>query len=153
MILGNTQICGILNIAGKSPAKIRSSIQGVLRDLTFECNTLRVSNNMDVNNRIACNNLEAYNNIVVDNDATVKNILKALGITVNDATVKNILTALGITVNDTAAVNKLNVKYGSELGGYIKLKSNSDNVISYGTSDPSSAIRSPMEGQLYFKII
>lgn len=137
MILGNTQICGILNIAGKSPAKIRSSIQGVLRDLTFECNTLRVSNNMDVNNRIACNNLEAYNNIVVDNDATVKNIL----------------TALGITVNDTAAVNKLNVKYGSELGGYIKLKSNSDNVISYGTSDPSSAISSPMEGQLYFKII
>ena len=137
MILGNTQICGILNIAGKSPAKIRSSIQGVLRDLTFECNTLRVSNNMDVNNRIACNNLEAYNNIVVDNDATVKNIL----------------TALGITVNDTAAVNKLNVKYGSELGGYIKLKSNSNNVISYGTSDPSSAISSPMEGQLYFKII
>ena len=137
MILGNTQICGILNIAGKSPAKILSSIQGVLRDLTIECNTLRVSNNMDVNNRIACNNLEAYNNIVVDNDATVKNIL----------------TALGITVNDTAAVNKLNVKYGSELGGYIKLKSNSNNVISYGTSDPSSAIRSPMEGQLYFKII
>ena len=137
MILGNTQICGILNIAGKSPAKIRSSIQGVLRDLTIECNTLRVSNNMDVNNRIACNNLEAYNDIVVDNDATVKNIL----------------TALGITVNDTAAVNKLNVKYGSELGGYIKLKSNSNNVISYGTSDPSSAISSPMEGQLYFKII
>lgn len=137
MILGNTQICGILNIAGKSPAKIRSSIQGVLRDLTIECNTLRVSNNMDVNNRIACNNLEAYHNIVVYNDATVKNILKALG----------------ITVNDTAAVNKLNVKYGSELGGYIKLKSNSDNVISYGTSDPSSAISSPMEGQLYFKII
>ena len=137
MILGNTQICGILNIAGKSPAKIRSSIQGVLRDLTIECNTLRVSNNMDVNNRIACNNLEAYHNIVVYNDATVKNIL----------------TALGITVNDTAAVNKLNVKYGSELGGYIKLKSNSNNVISYGTSDPSSAISSPMEGQLYFKII
>lgn len=137
MILGNTQICGILNIAGKSPAKIRSSIQGVLRDLTIECNTLRVSNNMDVNNRIACNNLEAYHNIVVYNDATVKNILKALG----------------ITVNDTAAVNKLNVKYGSELGGYIKLKSNSNNVISYGTSDPSSAISSPMEGQLYFKII
>lgn len=137
MILGNTQICGILNIAGKSPAKIRSSIQGVLRDLTIECNTLRVSNNMNVNNRIACNDLEAYNDIVVDNDATVKNIL----------------TALGITVNDTAAVNKLNVKYGSELGGYIKLKSNSDNVISYGTSDPSSAISSPMEGQLYFKII
>ena len=137
MILGNTQICGILNIAGKSPAKIRSSIQGVLRDLTIECNTLRVSNNMAVDNRIACDDLETYNDIVVDNDATVKNIL----------------TALGITVNDTAAVNKLNVKYGSELGGYIKLKSNSNNVISYGTSDPSSAISSPMEGQLYFKII
>lgn len=138
MVLGNTQICGIVNISNASGhAIIRSSIQGVLQDLKIQCNELDIQNNATVNNRLKAKNA------IIDNDVSVG----------HNITADNLSTTKDLEVKDTASIKKLNVTYASVLGGIIQLKENENNFVSYGTNDPSSAVKNPIEGQLYFKII